>query len=75
MLKHLFKVVEKMPFLGRYYKPKNNSVVSTAVEVIALQAQKLYGSFKHSLTEILYQRELYIKNSEDECIMRGILVD
>lgn len=65
MLKILFKVVEKMPYLGRYYKAKNNSVISSAVEIIALQAQKLYGAFKHSLSEILYQKEFYIKNRED----------
>ena len=50
MLRQLFVVVEKMPLLGRYYKPKNNNTVSSAVEVIALQAQKLYGSFKYALT-------------------------
>jgi hypothetical protein len=61
MLKLLFKAVEKMPFLGRYYQLKNREVVNTAVEVIALQAQKLYGSFKFALAEILYQREYYIR--------------
>lgn len=75
MLKLLFKVVEKMPFLGRYYQQKNKEVINTAVEVIALQAQKLYGSFKFALAEILYQREYYIRSTEDEIIMRGILAD
>jgi hypothetical protein len=56
MLKLLFKVVEKMPFLGRYYKPKNTSVICSAVEIIAAQAQRLYAAFKHSLSEILYRR-------------------
>lgn len=31
MLKLLFKIVEKMPFLGRYYKPSQNEVISSAV--------------------------------------------
>lgn len=31
MLKMLFKIVEKMPFLGRYYKPNRAAVVSSAV--------------------------------------------
>ena len=31
MLKMLFKIVEKMPFLGRYYKPSSSPVVSSAV--------------------------------------------
>lgn len=50
MLKLLFKIVEKMPFLGRYYKPSQNEVISSAVEIIALQAQKLYGFFKATLS-------------------------
>ena len=75
MLRLLFKVVEKMPLLGRYYKPKNNGTVSSAVEIIALQAQKLYGSFKFALTEILYHKERYISTREQEKYMRGVLVD
>jgi hypothetical protein len=31
MLKLLFKAVEKMPFLGRYYQQKNKEVINTAV--------------------------------------------
>ena len=31
MLRLLFKAVEKMPLLGRYYKPKNNGTVSSSV--------------------------------------------
>ena len=54
-----------MPFLGRYYKPSQNEVVSSAVEVIALQAQKLYGFFKATLSEILIRREYYIKSKND----------
>jgi hypothetical protein len=64
-----------MPFLGRYYKPSQNEVVSSAVEIIALQAQKLYGFFKATLSEILIKREDYIKNKDDENIMRGVLAD
>ena len=56
MLKMLFKIVEKMPFLGRYYKPNHSAVISSAVEILALQAQKLYGYFKGCLNEILYRR-------------------
>lgn len=53
MLRLLFAVVNKMPFLGRYYKLQHNSAVSTFVEVIALQAQKIYYAFKVSLGEII----------------------
>lgn len=42
-----------MPLMGRYYKPTFNAAVSTAVEILALQAQKLYAVFKHCLGEIL----------------------
>lgn len=75
MLKQLFKIVEKMPFLGRYYKPTVNAVVSSAVEIIALQAQKLYSYFKACLTEVLYRREFYVKDKDDELIMRGVFSD
>lgn len=61
MLKLLFKVVEKMPFLGRYYKIKHNAAICSAVEIIAVQAQRLYGGFKHALSEILYRRDVYIR--------------
>jgi len=50
MLKLLFKVVEKMPFLGRYYKQRQSDPsVSMAMEVIAIQAQKLYRAFQFLL--------------------------
>ena len=75
MLRQLLKVVQKMPLIGRYYKAKNNSVVSSAIEIIALQAQKLYGTFKLYLCEILNHPLAYIKNKDDEVIFRGILVD
>ena len=54
-----------MPFLGRYYKPTQNCVISTAIETIALQAQKLYGYFKTCLAQILFRKEQYIKNADD----------
>lgn len=75
MLKLLFKVVEKMPFLGRYYKCKHNATISSAVEIIAVQAQRLYGGFKYALSEILYRRDVYIREKGDEKIMKGILDD
>lgn len=56
MLKLLFKIVEKMPFLGRYYKPTQSPIVSSAVEILAMTAQKIYGFFKACLNEILYKR-------------------
>ena len=75
MIKLLFKTVEKMPFFGRYYKLKYNETISSAIEVIAAQAQKLYGSFKQALNEILLHKEYYIKDRTQEAILRGILVD
>ena len=64
-----------MPFLGRYYKSSCNAVVSSAVEIIALQAQKLYSFFKACLSEILYRREYYIKNKDDELILRAVFAE
>ena len=75
MLKLLFKVVEKMPFLGRYYKSKHNAAICSAVEIVAVQAQRLYGGFKYALSEILYRRDIYIREKGDEQIMKGILMD
>lgn len=74
MLHLLFRIVEKMPLLGRYYKQQYTAVICSAVETIAAQGQRLYGGFKHALTEILYRKEEYIRNKEDENIMRGMLV-
>lgn len=45
-----------MPFLGRYYKPTQSPVVSSAVEILAMTAQKIYGFFKVCLNEILFKR-------------------
>ena len=64
-----------MPLIGRYYKTKNNSVISSAIEIIALQAQKLYGCFKLYLCEMLNHPLAYIKSKQDEIIFRGILLD
>lgn len=75
MLRLLFRAVEKMPFLGRYYKQQYSATICSAVETIAAQAQRLYGAFKHALTEILYRKEEYIRTREDEAIMRGMLMD
>jgi hypothetical protein len=75
MLHLLFRIVEKMPLMGRYYKQQHSAVICSAIETIAAQTQRLYAGFKHALTEILYRREDYIKSKEDEGIMRGILVE
>jgi hypothetical protein len=42
-----------MPLIGRYYKSKNSAVISSAIETIALQAQKLYNCFKLYIGEVL----------------------
>ncbi len=75
MLHLLFRIVEKMPLLGRYYKQQHSAVICSAVETIAGQAQRLYAGFKHALTEILYKKHEYIRNKADEDIMRGMLVE
>ena len=75
MLKQLFVIVHKMPLLGRYYKPKYSNAVSTFVEVIAIAAQRLYSCFKYCLGEIIIKRETYIKNKDDESILRGVFSD
>jgi hypothetical protein len=54
-----------MPLIGRYYKSKNNEVVTSAIDIIAVQAQRLYNSFKHSLGEILINHKYYITNKTD----------
>lgn len=65
MLRLLFKVVEKMPLIGRYYKNKNDQAISSVIEIIAVQAQRLYDSFKNSLSEILINREYFVKNRKE----------
>jgi hypothetical protein len=65
MLHLLFRIVQKMPLLGRYYKQQHTEVICSAIETIAAQAQRLYAGFKHALTEILHRREEYIKGKEE----------
>lgn len=45
----MFRIVAKMPLLGRYFKDANEIVTSSFVETIAVQAQKFYTVFKNSL--------------------------
>lgn len=49
----MFRIVAKMPLLGRYFKESNEIVTCSFVEAIAVQAQKLYTVFKNSLQTIL----------------------
>jgi hypothetical protein len=45
----LFKIVQKMPLIGRYYKDQNQVLTTTFIEVIAVQAQKMYAAFKYCI--------------------------
>lgn len=45
----MFKIVAKMPLLGRYFKDYNELVTCSFVEGIAVQAQKIYTVFKNGL--------------------------
>ncbi len=65
MLKHLFSVVQKMPFLGRYYKAHNNNTISCFIEIIAAQSQRFYSSFKCHLIEIITYNAHYIKTKDE----------
>ena len=69
----LFKVVKKMPLIGRYYKDKNAAVTCGFIEVIAVQAQKFYNYFKLSLQEVLSNVKYYLKSREEEQLMKAIL--
>jgi hypothetical protein len=71
----MFKIVAKMPLLGRYFKEANENITCSFVETIAVQAQKLYTFFKSSLQEMLSNHRKYIKNREDEQIIKAILSD
>ena len=53
LLKMVFRIVAKMPLLGRYYKPKNDHIVTTFITTIAVQAQKIYISFKQILNHMI----------------------
>ena len=69
----LFKIVQKMPLIGRYYKDKNQVLTSTFIEVIAVQAQKIYSSFKYCIQELVSNHTIYIKSKEDEVLFKSIL--
>ena len=45
------------------------------VEGIAIQAQRLYNAFKNYLLEMLYNHRTYIKNRDEEQLMKAILED
>ena len=69
----LFKIVNKMPLLGRYYKEANEIVTTTFIETIAVQAQKLYVPFKSMLQELLINPKKYLHSREDEQLVKIIL--
>ena len=64
-----------MPMLGRYYRDENKVLTETFVDVIAVQAQKLYSGFKNIISEMLYQPKKYVSNKEQEELLRSILGD
>lgn len=49
ILMEMFKIVAKMPLLGRYYKDNNPQCTCSLVETIAVQAQKMYLPWKTGL--------------------------
>jgi len=62
-----------MPLLGRYFKESNENVTCSFVEGIAVQAQKIYQSFKNYLLEMLCNHRTYIQNRDEEQLMKAIL--
>jgi len=50
-------------------------VTCSFVEGIAIQAQRLYNAFKNYLLEMLYNHRTYIKNRDEEQLMKAILED
>jgi len=49
LLKLLFRIVAKMPLLGRYYKSKSENTTQAFISTIAVHAQKVYVSFRTNL--------------------------
>lgn len=69
----LFKIVNKMPLLGRYFKEKNEIVTCSFIETIAVQAQKLYIPYKAMLQELLSNSKKYLKSRDEEKMVKIIL--
>ena len=61
LLSELFRIVRKMPLLGRYFKENNETVTCSFIETIAVQAQKLYMPFKAMLQELITNHKRYLK--------------
>lgn len=73
LLLDLFKIVNKMPLLGRYFKENNEIVTCNFIETIAVQAQKLYMPYKAMLQELLSNHKKYLVTREDEQMVKVIL--
>lgn len=75
LLKMLFRVVAKMPLLGRYYKQKNELVVGIFINTIAIHAQKLYISFRQILGHMIQNPRVHIPTKQDQMMMKTVLRD
>ena len=65
LLKLLFRIVAKMPLLGRYYKSKNEEIVCNFVNTIAVNAQKIYISFRQILGHMVENPKVHIPTKND----------
>ena len=75
LLKLLFKIVNKMALLGRYYKTKNQTIVGQFITTLALHAQKIYVSFRQILGHMIENPKLHIPTKNDEIMMKAVLRD
>lgn len=75
LLKMIFRIVAKMPLLGRYYKPKNEQVICSFINTIAIHAQKVYISFSQILIHMVENPSVHIPTKSDEKIMQVVLRD
>jgi hypothetical protein len=49
----LFKTINKISLLGKFYKKQNTPVMQGVIEMIAFQSKQIYFAFKSLLTVIL----------------------
>lgn len=75
LMKLVFKVVDKMPLLGRYYKSQNEMIVSLFIDTLAIHAQKIYLSIRVLLIHIIEHHKLHLPTRQHEIIMKTILCE
>lgn len=64
LLKLLFKSINKIALIGKFYRPKNPIVWQGAIEMIAIQAKELYFVFKNIIITILQETQKFLFTEE-----------